>query len=561
MTAQDLKERIRAGLDGRIRELIEPVPGQVYFTVDRGDIRRAADYVAQTFNARYLITAGIDKRDTRGDFEVDHIFALDPDKMFVTVRSPVPADDTRIDAITPTVPGAGWAEREMRDLVGIEAVGHPDPRRLVTPNDWPDGVYPLRNDVPYGYRPEPVPERPTEYRDPPEGASVLPIGPFFPVLEEPSYWRVFIDGETVVGCDYRGFYNHRGIEKIGGAAQTYNEIPFTAQRICGICGLIHSTCYCEAVERAAGIQVPLRAHFIRSIVLEFERIHSHLLWVGIAAHILGFDTVLMQTWRIREPIMWLCELLTGNRKAYDINLVGGVRRDIPRDTHPKILEVIGTIEKQLVEVVGTIPGDSTLLLRCKNVGVLSTEDTRKVAVVGPPARASNVDIDARRDHPYSAYDQIEFDVPVYDSCDVLARVLVRMDEVIEAIKMVRRLLERMPEGPIMAKIEDELPPWQEGICTVEAPRGEAIHYVWTGPDNRPARWRVRAPTYNNLQGVPFALQGVQIADVPITIGSFDPCFSCTERVEIVQAKTGETRVYSQDELLELSREKSKGMRR
>lgn len=195
----------------------------------------------------------------------------------------------------------------MQDLLGIRVVDLDDPRRLVLPDDWPEDLHPLRRDVPHDVRPEPVTGAEPQRREPPEGATVVAIGPFFPVLEEPAYFRLFVDGETIVGSDYRGFYNHRGIEKLGDTALTYKQVPFIAERICGICGFIHSSCYCEAVEIAIGIPAPPRAKYIRSIMLELERVHSHILWLGIAAHIVGFETAFMQSWRMREPLMWLCE--------------------------------------------------------------------------------------------------------------------------------------------------------------------------------------------------------------------------------------------------------------
>jgi Ni,Fe-hydrogenase III large subunit len=382
------------------------------------------------------------------------------------------------------------------------------------------------------------------------------VGPFYPVLEEPEQLRLFVDGEQVVGCDYRGFYNHRGIEKLGDSVLTYNQIPFVAERICGICGFIHSSCYCEAAEQAAGVPAPRRAKYIRSIMLELERIHSHLLWLGIAGHILGFDTVLMQVWRIREPIMWLCEKITGNRKTYGMNLVGGVRRDIPADLHPEILEVIGKIEAESLAVANAIQGDTTLLLRLQGVGMLPEKEARRICVVGPTARGSNVDIDARVDHPYAAYDELETRAVTHDGCDNWARVLVRVEEVFESIRLVREGLKRMPDGPIMAQFPGEIPAGRQGVRTVEAPRGEAIHYLITGENNRPERWRVRAPTYQNLQALPSMIQGETIADVPITLGSMDPCFSCTDRVETVDVRTGRQAVLTKEDLFRLSRARS-----
>ena len=531
----------------------QPHADTLRLRIDKGSVRAAAGALVSELGARFMITTGIDRRQMDGDFGIVHLFSLDREHLFVLLDCAVAPGDERIDSITPVVPGANWAEREFRDSVGIHPEGHPDPRRLLLADDWPDGVWPLRRDVPYNVQPPAAEGMRPPLREPPAGASVVTIGPFFPVLEEPSQWRLFVEGETIVGCDYRGFYNHRGIEKLGEAVLTYNEIPYLAERICGICGFIHSTCYCQAVEKAAGIEAPRRARYIRTIMLELERVHSHLLWLGIAGHIVGFDTVLMQTWRIREPVMWLSEEISGNRKTYGMNTIGGLRRDISPDLAGKILEVLAEVEKESLAVRDAIVGDGTLMARTKDVGVLQNETARSVCVVGPPARASGVPIDARIDHPYAAYDEVSVHIAVHQEGDTWARVLVRVEELLESIRLVREAIAALPEGPVLADIKDEIPPGRVGVSVVEAPRGEAVHVVETGGDNRPYRWRVRAPTYPNLQAMPAMITGAAIADVPITLGSLDPCFSCTERVEAVDVRTRRVKVYSQADLLRISR--------
>lgn len=552
-TLRTVYELVTTCSDGAVISVTQPHMDTIQLVVKREGMRRVADGLFNQLQARFLISVGTDKRPLTGDFGILHLFSLDRDHLYVLLESSIPKDDLRVDSITPVVPGADWAEREFHDAIGVHPEGHPDPRRLLLPDDWPEGVYPLRRDVAYNFRPPLVEDARPELREVPAGASALPVGPFFPVLEEPAYWRLFVEGETIVGCDTRLFYNHRGIEKLGDSVLTYNEIPYLAERICGICGFIHSTCYCQAVEKAAGIEVPPRARYIRTIMLELERIHSHLLWLGIAGHIIGFETVLMQTWRIREPVMWLCEAISGNRKTYGMNTVGGVRRDLPNELRPQLLDTIANVEKEVIAVRDAIVGDSVLRARTEGVGIVTNESARSVCVVGPPARASGVAIDARLDHPYAAYNEVPPRIVTQEAGDTWARVVVRVGELVESIRLVREALSALPEGPICADVCEQIPPGRVGVSVVEAPRGEAIHFVMTGGDNRPYRWRVRAPTYANLQALPAAVMQGTIADVPITLGSLDPCFSCTERMETVDRRTGEVRVYSHAEILEMSR--------
>ncbi|HEY6867605.1 MAG TPA: NADH-quinone oxidoreductase subunit C, partial [Candidatus Eisenbacteria bacterium] len=551
---------------GALRGSAVPAPDRLYLTLDAAVVREAVRLLHQELGARYVISVGADRRHAGGGFEVLHTFALDRDPLRCVVRATLEAERPALPSITPIIPGASWAELEMRELLGIESEGHPDPRPLILPDDFPPGIHPLRKDVPYDLRPERFaavdgaggPEgRAEAARDAPPGTTVVQLGPFFPVLEEPSQWRLFVDGEQVVGSDYRGFYCHRAIEKLADSALDYNQVIGLAERICGICGCVHSTSYCQAVEEAAGIEVPVRARVIRTLMLELERLHSHLLWLGLACHIVGFDFVFMQAWRMREPLMGLAEHLSGSRKHYGMNLVGGTRFDVPRAKHARILAAMDEVEREARALIRAIQGDEALISRLQGVGVLTPDEVRAMGVVGPTARASGVDMDVRRDHPFAAYPLVSFEVVTHDGCDVLGRTLVRAGEIFESVKIVRAcvgLLEGLPEGGIMAEVPPALPAGREGLGAVEAPRGEVFHYVRLGERHGPDRWRVRAPSYQNLQAVPLMFKpGTQIADVPIAIGSVDPCFSCTERTEIIDRRSGVVRRLDQAGLERLAR--------
>jgi Ni,Fe-hydrogenase III large subunit/Ni,Fe-hydrogenase III component G len=539
-----------------LEDFQEHVKNQFVATIPREELPSVVRYAVNRLGARFVISVGTDRREKTGDYTISYVLAFDEDKKFLILQSHLPPDDPTIGSVTPDVPAANWSEREARDLVGIVPVGHPDPRRLILPDDFPNNIHPLRREYEYNERFPAEPENAYSWKAAPDGMTVVPLGPFYPTLEEPACFRLYLDGEKVVGSDYRGFYNHRAVEKLGDSELNYNQIPFVAQQICGICGQVHSVAYCQAVEDACGIKVPMRAKYIRSILLELERLHSHLLWVGLAGHIIGFDTVLMQLWRIREPVMWLMERVTGNRKHYSSNLIGGVRFDITPESADDIRMVLNKVEEEFKAVYDAVVIDTTLMARLKGVGILTTEDAKALGVVGPTARGSNVAIDCRVDHPYAAYAELDVQKQVQDGCDNWARTVVRLLEIFESIRLVRKALNDMPGGEIIAKIDHSLPAERVGLCSVEAARGECHHYVLTGEENRPYRWRVRAPTYQNLQAVACMIQGEQLADVPISIGSYDPCFSCTERVETVEVNTNRIRIYTKGELEDMCRQKT-----
>ena len=556
MIAREMFEEFKARFGPLIQRADLPSDRRLFVFVDRSAVRYVCQHIFRELDARYVASIGSDDRPFSGTFLVAHNFAFDTDHLLCSVLTQLPEDDLKIDSIANMVPAASWAEREMRDLLGIEPVGHRYLKRLVLPDGWPEGKHPLRKDVPWNEVPESYDEaREFKFDEPPEGCMVVPFGPFHPTLDEPAHFRLYVEGEMVRGCEYRGFMVHRGIEKLAESVMSYNDIPMLAERICGICGCVHSVAYVQAVEEAAALKPPPRAEYIRTIMLELERLHSHLLWVGLACHIVGFDTLFMQSFRIREPIMWIAEKISGNRKTYAICLIGGVRRDITHELKAELRAVLDKLESEWSAVVNAVKGDKNIQKRTRDVGVADKLAVKNAGLLGPVARAAGVDIDCRRDHPYAAYDRVEFGVITAQGADVWARVLVRMKEVFESIRIIRQCLDKMEDGPLQLEIKDELPVGRMGLSSVEAPRGESHHFVITGENNRPRRWRVRAPTYQNLQGVPAMIKDQQIADMTISLGSIDPCFSCTDRLETIDLRSGKKKVWSQQELLKLTKKK------
>lgn len=233
MTEQIIAERLKTELAGELT--IDTIqPGIIRLTVEPAYLFGVVQFLRDRLTARFVTSVGMDKRELSGTYEVANIFALDREKTFLVLHTPVDASCPEVPSFTPLIKGANWAEREVRDMVGVVPTGHPDPRRLILPDDWPEGVYPLRKDFRFDEKPPLKPGVRPDMNLPPKGSSMLPIGPFFPTLEEPTFLNLFVEGEKIVGMDYRGFFNHRGVEKLGDSALTYNQVPFLAERICGI---------------------------------------------------------------------------------------------------------------------------------------------------------------------------------------------------------------------------------------------------------------------------------------------------------------------------------------
>lgn len=381
--------------------------------------------------------------------------------------------------------------------------------------------------------------------------SIIAVGPLHPLQEEMEFFQLTVDGEKVTDIQVRISYNHRGIEKLSETLQ-FDQIPYLVSRVCGICSASHPLAYVQAVEELAGVKVPPRALYVRTIINELERIHSHLLWVGLAGHFIGYDTVFMWAWRYREPVLDLLEQITGNRNNYGNVRVGGCREDIPDGMEAEILKQLDLIEKKTEMLTKAVLDDPILHARLKGIGILKREDAIRYAVVGPTARASGVDIDVRRDDPYAAYPELEWKVITCPEGDVFAKAVVRLLETLESIKIVRQALRRLPKGPIAVEVKDI--PAGEGFGHVEAPRGETFHYVRSDGANRPVRHKIRAPSYVNVPSFRASCIGADIADVTITLAAVDPCYSCTERMAVVDCKGRPA--YDFEGLLRLSRERT-----
>ncbi len=355
----------------------------------------------------------------------------------------------------------------------------------------------------------------------------IPIGPQHPLLKEPMAFTVTVEGERVLEAAMRLGYVHRGIEKLA-ESRTYVQLVHVVERICGICSHVHTTTFCDAVESLMGLEVPPRAYYIRALLCEMERIHSHLLWLGVLAKNVGFDTVFMYSWRDREIVLDIMEELSGGRVSHAVNILGGVRIDLDAAQVQRILERFDALERQVERALEVVEQERTLRARTQGVGILTPDEVRRYCVVGPTARASGVDVDMRRDAPRPPYDELDVNVILHDAGDVWARTVVRAHETRESLRLARILLANLPEGPTSARARRRVPAG-EAVARSEAPRGEVFYYVRSDGSDTPARLKVRTPTLTTLATLPRQLEGVALADVPVVLAGVDLCIACADR--------------------------------
>ncbi len=355
--------------------------------------------------------------------------------------------------------------------------------------------------------------------------SIVPFGPQHPVLPEPVHLDLVLEDETVVGAVPSIGYIHRGLEKLV-EKRDFKQYVYIAERVCGICSCGHGLGYCLAVEQVMNIEVPDRARYLRTIWMEMSRIHSHLLWLGLLADAMGFESLFMESWRLREKILDMFDETTGGRIIHSVNCVGGVQKDIDSDMMRGILKAVEDLEKEIKPVVETFLEDYTVQSRLKGTGILSKENAVAMGAVGPMLRASGEAYDARL-LGYAAYNELSVE-PVVDSAgDSYARCKVRLKELIQSFELIREAIGKIPDGPVNVPVKGN--PNGEFFVRIEQPRGEAIYYVKGSGTKYLDRFRLRTPTTSNIPPMVEMLKGCQLADVPLLILTIDPCVSCTER--------------------------------
>ena len=363
---------------------------------------------------------------------------------------------------------------------------------------------------------------------------IVPIGPQHPALKEPGHFEFTVEGEVITGATVRLGYVHRGIEK---STEDRNWVQnlYLLERICGICSHIHATAYVLGVEALADVMAPPRAQSIRTLVCELERIHSHMLWLGVAAHEGGFDTLFMYSWRDRETVMDLLEGLSGNRVNYSVNVLGGVKIDVDEKQATAIRKGIDFLKERTAYYMKVVTTDETFLGRTRNVGTMTFGQAEALAAVGPTARASGIPRDIRADSPYAAYPQFPIKVITEKGGDLAARFVVRINELFEAYRLIHEILDNLPVGELTTRIPRRIPE-NETISRVEAPRGELFYYLKSNGSEKPERIKVRTPSICNWATVMNFAVGLKLADMPMILAGIDPCFSCSDRMVIINRK-------------------------
>ena len=507
-------------LEGRVYESRIIRGKELHCQIQRGAAPRLANLLRAEFHAELVLMVANDRRADKGVFEIHYLFANARENWFVHASKELTRAEPAIISLATFYYPASRFEREIKDLFGIEAIGHPDPRPLVRHAFWPKNYFPLRRDaVPPDFEDDgtPFPFKPVGG----EGVYEIPVGPVHAGIIEPGHFRFSVIGETVIDLKIRLYFTHKGTEKLFEGRLPADGVEL-AERISGDTTVGHSLAYCQALESLAGTEVPSRARYLRVILLEMERLYNHIADFGAIANDTGFAIANAHCSRLRERLFRLNKRLTGNRLLRGGVIPGGVRFDLPEglDLPAELYSILADFN----EIVDISLKNTMLTDRLEGTGCLTRETAIDHGALGYVARASGVDIDARRDHPFAAYDELDFKVPVFESGDVYARTIMRVEEAQQSVALIRQASKRTAPGPIAVPL-CPLPAFTPAFGIVEGWRGAIIHWAMVDDRGQLYRVKIKDPSFVNWPPLSFALLKNIVPDFPLCNKSFNLTYS------------------------------------
>jgi Ni,Fe-hydrogenase III large subunit/Ni,Fe-hydrogenase III component G len=494
---------------------------ELHFEIARGDALNLAKILQADFNAELRLMVANDRRADKGVFEIHYLFVNDRENWYAHATKNLTPEDPTIDSMATFYYPASRFEREIKDLFGIEAIDHPDTRPLVRHAFWPEDYFPLRKDsVP----PEKFEDDGTPFPFKPvggEGVYEIPVGPVHAGIIEPGHFRFSVVGETVIDLKIRLYFTHKGTEKLFEGRWPTDGVEL-AERISGDTTIGHSLAYCQAVEALARCDVPARAKYLRVVLLEMERLYNHIADFGAICNDTGFAAAHSHCFRIRERLLRLNKRLTGNRLLRGGIMLGGVGHDLPIGLD--LARELDSILADFDEIVDISLSNTMLADRLEGAGRLTLKTATDHGVLGYVARASGLDVDARRDHPFAAYSALKFHVPVYESGDVHARTMARVEEARESVSLIKQAVAAMPDG-VIAKPLGSLPAFEPAFGIVEGWRGAIVHWLMVDREGKLFRVKVKDPSFANWPALSFALLENIVPDFPLCNKSFNQSYS------------------------------------
>ncbi len=492
---------------------------EVYFDAETSNIQDICGFISADMGLALVDMFACDESTRRGCYSVFYVFADRDAGQLLIIRTSVDKPDGTFASITTVNPAAALYEREIQDMFGLQATGHPEPKRLVLHGNWPRGIHPLRHDFDASCRPAWANE-PAEFRRV-EGNGVyeIPVGPVHAGIIEPGHFRFSVAGEPIINLESQLYFVHKGIEKLC-EGESIERCFYISERISGDETVANSLAYCQAVEKLAGMDVPPRAAYMRVVFAELERLTSHMgdlagICLDVAYGFAAFQFRMMRGWCYA-----VADELCGMRFLRSVNRLGGVRHEFIAGKENSIIAQLKRIEKELKDTQDIIKSNSMFIDRVENTGVLSKATAKDLNAVGPGGRASGMRGDVRKAFPYAAYGKLQFNVPMHNNGDVNCRMNVKLEECFESISLMIQAIETMPQSALAEQLPD-IEQYSFAFGLTEAPRGENIHWVMAGENNTVFRYKIRTPSFCNWPALCHAVNGNIVPDFPLINKSFN----------------------------------------
>jgi Ni,Fe-hydrogenase III large subunit/Ni,Fe-hydrogenase III component G len=511
-------------------ELLETIPyvpreRQPHCTIRPANVPSFTELMCGRLGAHLILIVADDRRATRAAFHLHYVFAHPVDRWLVVAFTYVSDLSPELPSVAIARYSASRFEREIQDLFGVRFAGHPDPRPLVRHGFWPDAYHPLRKGAvaPSAFEDD---GRPFPFKTVSgEGVYEIPVGPVHAGVIEPGHFRFSVLGETIINMKSRLYFTHKGTEKLFEDRAPADGVEL-AERVSGDTSVGHALAYCQAIESLTRIEAPRRARYIRVVLLELERLYNHIADFGMIANDTGFAIGQAHCSRIRESLLRLNKHVTGSRLLRGVVVPGGVTRDLREgiDVEGETARVLADFD----EIAGICLRNTLLADRLEGTGVLTRTAAGDYGVLGFVARASGVDLDARRDYPFAAYDELAFEVPVMTSGDVKARTLVRLEEARQSVSLIGqacRALSSLPEEPLVTVSRNGFEPFEPAFGIVEGWRGRIVHSAMLNEDGRLHRVKIVDPSFFNWPALSRALVDNIVPDFPLCNKSFNQSYS------------------------------------
>lgn len=478
-------------------------------------------------NLSLMTIKATDERQQNGCFKIFYVFAIPGENYFLVPFIEL-KDATEFPSLTPHIHQASFYELEISTFFGLVPVGHPHIQPFILHENWPKNMFPLRKDFDYNKRPNEA-NVPYEFQEVKgEGIYEIPVGPVHAGIIEPGHFRFSVAGEEIVSLQPKLGYTHKGSEKLFEELSLADKVKLS-ERISGDTSFTHSLAFCQAIETLGNISVPQRAEYLRVIYSELERIANHVNDIGFIINDTAFSFGGSNGPRLKEQVMQLCELITGNRFLRGVNTIGGVTKNISKEMSKEIHNKIQVIKKDFEEVIEVIENNESVLNRLKKTGILDKQIGIDHGVRGIAARAIGLPYDARSEYPYAAYTQIPIKIAHEDSGDVYARYCVRVSEVYESFSAILLALKKIPRGDINSKTPIKMEKKSYAIGITEGWRGDIVYFIATDDKGEICRVAVRDCSFLNWSAVPYAVVGNIVPDFPLINKSFNLSYSAFDR--------------------------------